>query len=108
MRPSTTSTSTPRAAPTTMAVSPARRSGLDKMASIGSSANQRASRSAWAQPGSVRPGSAGTGLGDLDRLHPELARRLEVRAEVVEEHGGGRRDVEPLADEGVDARVGLA
>ena len=70
----------------------------------------RTSTSSIRLPSSGKPSTAASsasavaGSVDLDRGHPERARRLEVHAEVVEEHGLGRRDAEPLAHELVDAR----
>src|SRR5262249_54191279 len=45
---------------------------------------------------------------DLDRRHPELARRLEVAADIVEERDARRRHAQLLADQRVDPRIGLA
>ena len=47
------------------------------------------------------------GVDDLDRGHAHGGGRLEVHAEVVEEHHLGRLDPAPLAGELVEARVGL-
>ena len=47
-------------------------------------------------------------LADLDRRHAHRLGRLEVDAEVVEEHALGRLDVEQLAGPLVEAELGLA
>src|SRR5437870_12716629 len=47
------------------------------------------------------------GIADPDGRHPEGARRLQVRADVVEHDGLGRRDAELGAGELVDTRVWL-
>src|SRR5437899_1089231 len=52
--------------------------------------------------------SAWSGYLHLDRRHPQLARRLEVAADVVEERDARRRHAELAADELVDPRVGLS
>src|SRR5436190_11333933 len=48
------------------------------------------------------------GLVDLDRVHAEGARGLEVEADVVEERRLGRGHAELAAGELIDPRVGLA
>ena len=51
---------------------------------------------------------ASVGVADLDRRHAHRPGRLEVDAEVVEEHALGRLDAEQLAGDRVERRLGLA
>ena len=51
---------------------------------------------------------ADVGVRHLDGDHAELARRLQVDAQVVEEHRLVRFDVEALTGEEIEARIGLS
>ena len=55
-----------------------------------------------------RSAMACVGVEDLDRRHAHRRGRLEVDAEVVEEHALGGFDAEQLAGDLVEARLGLA